>query len=716
MSINPAQTYRVRELTLTRGDIKIYLTEGLLSFASPVNGQCVAAVFTTEGVEAGDAEVLLLPNRASERASLAMFAKTPNLDEHFTGALFVFSDDTARELLEQIQDHPLHPAPESASNLAKLVNPLLGQFTAQMDVRLVGALLDSHKPEDGFFYSFLLGQHLGQFELSYDPGEFEPISAGKSVLGKDGSPVLQLWTSFRPRHAAPYIPPLARIQDYRMETTVEPDLSIKVRAKFNVKVTRDGGRVIALSLSHRLVVASALLDGTRAEIFQHNPDAYTQQKVADTFLVIAPSALAAGTEHTVQLEYQGSVIRQTGSGEYFVDDRNAWYPSISPTMANFDLTFHCPKQLRLVATGEPVSDDVSGEVRTVRRQTREPVPIAGFNLGDFEKTTMEQGPYRIDCFAEKTESAQLGPDLLNEAAKTLDYYTQEWKAIPWHTLSITPIAGYFGQGFPGLIYLSSMSYIRPENRPPALRNPRMDSFFSELLLPHEMAHQWWGNMVRPADYRSAWLAEAMANDSALQFLGHEKGPEVPKQLLMAFRKDLTYEDKGSSVESAGPVDFGERILEASGPARWHFVTYEKGAWILQMLRQRLGDEGYRQMQRRLLSEYSTKPVTNDEFRSLASEFVPPGQPDRTLTLFFDTWVYGTGIPKIKLERSGGQVDLDVSGVDDDFTADIPLACLSGSGSQIAHWVRISSGSNPIEAASGVKDCQLPSPAGFLYVQ
>ncbi|MBV8070544.1 MAG: hypothetical protein JO270_11600, partial [Acidobacteriaceae bacterium] len=76
MSIDPAQTYRVRDLELTRGDIKIYLTEGVLSFATAVDGRCVAAIFTTHGVEGGDAEVLLLPNRSTERASLAAFAKT----------------------------------------------------------------------------------------------------------------------------------------------------------------------------------------------------------------------------------------------------------------------------------------------------------------------------------------------------------------------------------------------------------------------------------------------------------------------------------------------------------------------------------------------------------------------------------------------------------------------------------------------------------------
>ena len=61
LSIDPAQTYRVRDLELFRGDLKIYFSEGILSFATPLAGRRVAAVFTTAHSEGGDAEVLVLP-------------------------------------------------------------------------------------------------------------------------------------------------------------------------------------------------------------------------------------------------------------------------------------------------------------------------------------------------------------------------------------------------------------------------------------------------------------------------------------------------------------------------------------------------------------------------------------------------------------------------------------------------------------------------------
>jgi len=120
MSVDPEQTYRVRDLTLTRGDVKIYLTEGILSFATPVEGSPVAAVFTTSGVDAGDAEIMLLPPQRSERASLASFTNRPNLDEHFGSALFLFTDETYGQLLTQLREAPVRKAPELASGFSTM--------------------------------------------------------------------------------------------------------------------------------------------------------------------------------------------------------------------------------------------------------------------------------------------------------------------------------------------------------------------------------------------------------------------------------------------------------------------------------------------------------------------------------------------------------------------------------------------------------------------
>src|SRR5258708_18485658 len=81
-SFDRDQCYRVRDLTLVREDIRIYLNDGHLIFSKPVAGKRIASVFTAD-VEGGRGEVILFPPSFAERTSLAAYTGPPDLDEHF---------------------------------------------------------------------------------------------------------------------------------------------------------------------------------------------------------------------------------------------------------------------------------------------------------------------------------------------------------------------------------------------------------------------------------------------------------------------------------------------------------------------------------------------------------------------------------------------------------------------------------------------------------
>jgi hypothetical protein len=708
LSINPQQSYHVHDLRLERGGASIYLTDGILSFTAPVDGRIVAAVFTTADVETGDAEILLMPPRASERASLAAFAKTPNLDEHFISALLVFTDNTARELQVQIEANPFHRQLRAAPIAAQSAVALLRDSSSQVNSDIVNDLLSAKNPANGFFYAAIAGRTLGNFTFLYQPDQFEPVTLGR-VISPNGYAEFQLWTSFRPRHAPPYRLPTPEISAYRLDTTIHTDLSLSVRAVLRVTAPADCGRVLAFDMSNRLEVSAATVNGKAVEVFQRAALRDSISGGESTFLLIATTPFVPGTTYTVALQYHGSVIRQMADGSYAVADRNSWYPFLIPTFATFDLTFHCPANLHLVSTGDLVRETVQGGERIVHRKTAVPEHVAGFNLGDYQVVRDRHSGYRIACYANaamQQEGADSPlPQILNQTENILDDYTRLWGPLPIHSIAISPVPGYFGQGFAGMIYISSMSYVPLDKRPKALRGPRQDSFFSDLLLPHEVAHQWWGNIVRAGDYRSAWLIEAMAEDSALQYLKQTKGAAAEDAVLARYRADVLTQRNG------GPVDFGVRLLATGGLSAWQTMIYEKGAWILHMLRGRLGDRGFHKLQLTLLRQYAAKPLSNEDFRKLASQFVPAGQRDRSLSDFFDSWVYGTGIPALHLHGSF----LDMSGVDDEFSVEVPLACRSRAGKSETRWVLVESGSNALNLPRG-ENCRLPAPSRFLYTQ
>jgi hypothetical protein len=715
LSIDPAQTYHVRDLQLFRGDLKIYLTEGVLSFSTPLAGRSVAAVFTTSHSEGGDGEVLVFPPQRSERASLLHFTGSPNLDEHLTSAVFFFSDNTAEELHKQIAGRPVHPAADIAPELAQKANGILRENSSAIAVRLIGALLDRHPSSLGFFYGMIGGRDQGSFDVGYDPAKFEPVSIGRAPPATaDVEPRFQIWASFRPRRAQPSSGNPGPLKNYKVETAIHPDLSMSSVARFDYTADANDGPVVMLNLATRLHVTLAKVDGAPAEVFERESSGVLEAKGAAPFLIVAASPLAPSTTHEIEVRYQGSVIRQTSAGSYFVDERSQWYPFLSPTLATFDLTFHCPENLRLVATGEPLDEHVAAGVRTVHRKTLVAESLAGFNLGDYTVSTESLGPYRIDVYANRAATPPPALSIPEDTANVLDYYSRRWMPLPIRSLAISPIEGYFGQGFPGLIYLSNIAYMREEDRPVAIRDARRNSFFTKILLPHELAHQWWGNIVSQADYRSAWLLEAMSNYSALEYLEQKKGRPELDAALAIFRDDLCRPQDGLPIESTGPVDFGERLLDNYGLNAWHAVVYEKGAWILHMLRRRLGDDGFQKLQRRMLEVYATKPIGNEDFRELAAGFVPPGQPDRDLNSFFESWVYGTGLPHLGLRKTSRGVVLNLSGVEDDFSLDVPLDCTDTANKPYVRWVRAITGDNAVDLPRR-NACKLPADTDFLYL-
>src|SRR5579862_3986154 len=125
VELDRAECYRVHDVQISKDDIHFYFTDGYLIFAKPVEGVRLAAVFTAD-VEAGDAELLLLPPDRSERRSLAVYTGSPNLDEHINAAVLLFGDNTYADLMQQIRGNEFNrPQPEMGALMAEQWSPVV---------------------------------------------------------------------------------------------------------------------------------------------------------------------------------------------------------------------------------------------------------------------------------------------------------------------------------------------------------------------------------------------------------------------------------------------------------------------------------------------------------------------------------------------------------------------------------------------------------------
>ena len=307
-----------------------------------------------------------------------------------------------------------------------------------------------------------------------------------------------------------------------------------------------------------------------------------------------------------------------------------------------------------------------------------------------------------------------------DVSACFQYFAGLFGPPPLKTLTVSPIPGTFGQGFPGLVYLSTLSYLDPEARPAAARNATSQTFFSDLMVAHEVAHQWWGNVVMPKSYQDEWLFEGLAHYSALLWLEKKKGPKALEEVMADFQADLLKTGADSqTVESAGPITWGYRQEASKTSEAYRVITYEKGAWVLHMLRKRLGTERFLKVLAEVRRQYQFRAVGTSDLLDLAKRASPPGVSAESLEAFFDNWVYSTGIPTLRVKYSvkGKAPSWKVSGtvaqsaVDDNFSVDIPVEIQFAKGATQTIWVRTSSDPVPFSATLKQLPVKVDIPAG-----
>ena len=746
VSLDPAECYRVLDLNFNKEDVKIYLASGYLVFTKPIHGTHLGAVFVAS-VDGGDADVLLLPPTRSERSSLATFTNSPNLEEHFKSAVFVFTDGTGDDLLAQLQNNPASKkTPEMGGLIAERWTSVLSNLMSSFETRVVYDVLSAQR-DTGIFYMAVSGQQLDNFDVLYDPTTQDQILVGK--LGyRDNRTYFNTWTAFQARsfrNGAPQRGARYGLDNIRIEAAIQPDLTMQAVTRATLTFQQPPARsALPFNLSPNMRVTAATVDGKPVEVFDRASLRSNLIKASEDrqFLLICDPPLDPAAPHEIEIHHEGAVIRDAGNQVYYVGSRATWYPRTGGGLARYDLNFRYPKALTVAATGTPVEDHIDGEWRITHLKTETAVRFAGFNLGNFESLVREHNGYRIEVYANQQLERALAPrtvlpplpppedpfarrrpkaadglglaptrDLPDPSARmdeltrnlldTLDFMTEEFGPSPIRNLAITPIPGGFGQGFPGLVYLSTLAYVNPGQLPPPLRERSEQTFYSELLETHEVAHQWWGNLVVPASYHDDWLIESLANYSALLLLERKKGVRALDAVLDDYRTHLLAKtDTGRTLESAGPIVWGYRLESSVTPDGWRTVTYEKGTWIIHMLRRRLGDEKFLALLREVSSHHHS--ISTDEFRDLARQYSPKS-PDSDLKIFFDNWVYGTGVPSVKLsyvwrsaKLSGSLVQRDV---DDAFIAYVPVEVQSGSKSDV-YW--LPTGSDPVEFSIPLK--------------
>src|SRR5258707_11917777 len=263
---------------------------------------------------------------------------------------------------------------------------------------------------------------------------------------------------------------------------------------------------------------------------------------------------------------------------------------------------------------------------------------------------------------------------------------------PFHQLSVSQIPGTFGQGWPGLLYVSTFSFLPAETQERAGLNTSTQEHFHDLVPFHEVAHQWWGNVVGWSSYRDQWIDEAMATYLSLLFADSQKSPDRTLRVwLDRYRKRLA--DKGTggfSPAETGSMILGSRLDSSKSPEGFDELVYGKGAWTFHMIREMLREPGNKNpdarfigLLRALQEKYAYRALSTADLQHELEAVMNPGmaiEGRKSMEWFFSDWVRGTGIPHYRVEYSTKPAEkgfivrgkLLQSGVPDSFVAPVPI--------------------------------------------
>lgn len=154
---------------------------------------------------------------------------------------------------------------------------------------------------------------------------------------------------------------------------------------------------------------------------------------------------------------------------------------------------------------------------------------------------------------------------------------------------------------------------------------------------HEIAHQWFGNSVTETTWDDAWLSEGFATFFTLLFIENEYGKEEYTKGIAKAKKtvlDLLVKMPDFSIVSPRTA---EKELVITG------ITYQKGAWILHMLRDLMGEVNFKKGIQSYYAKFYTSSATTDDFRI---EMEKASGMD--LKIFFNQWLFQPTIPKLNV--------------------------------------------------------------------
>ncbi len=421
-------------------------------------------------------------------------------------------------------------------------------------------------------------------------------------------------------------------------TTARTNVSIEVVASQLSKIDFDFGD---------MPIDSVLVNGATAQF----------ARAPETLSVVLSKVATRGNKLIVTVNYHG----HPKDGLVFARDRDGnpsatgdnwpnrvhnWIPSLDHPSAKATVSFtvSAPRQEQVIANGRFISTTIAGDAipanaanQVWKFEETRPIPpycmVVAVNQGVVIKSldqNVTQLVYNIPL-----KDSDYAPKGFSAAAPSLTFFSQTIAPYPYEKLALIVGATRFGgmENSSAIVFPSTLFEHRP--------NEKIGTRFGipthlEEVVAHEIAHQWFGDSVTESTWADLWLSEGFATYFAGLFVEKYDGEAAFRDYMRdAAQRYFRFEQQRNlPIHDTSTTD----LMALLNPN-----NYEKGAWVLHMLRRRLGDEAFFKGLRDYYNAHAGGNASSEDLRTALEK-----ASKNDLRDFFARWVYGAGHPRYEL--------------------------------------------------------------------
>ena len=685
LSLTTAKQYDIRKLTVTSTDLALQIDKGTAFVAATSEGPTAIVLL-------GDGEMRFAPKDPAERTQVRIFSGQDAMKTPFDAAFVrVRPSDFASRFPEGTLVE--RSASEGDLRRAQAVFEEYVGKTLQIDLRDLSNERWWITPQAGDLIAEIRTKHLGSLTYTRSGGDSEDIS---------------LFERRRRRNISVYASPekLARrgrfyseddlldydILAYDIDAAVSPErLSLEGNARIKIRIRSAAVASINLRLADSLIVKG---------VFSPNLGRLLHLRVIgqNSVIVNLPATASLGTELWLNVLYSGRVQPQELDREaialsqdpqdtpvipveprYLYSHRAYWYPQ-SPVSdyATMRLSVTAPATFDIVASGASVGAPVPppgvADGQEPRRmfvfESDRPVRYLAFvatRLRQVETRQLDGVSLIMQANARETGRAR---SMAGQAEDIFTYYRSLVGTAPYPSFSIV-LTERETPGGHSPAYFAVVDQVQHTSGITWRNDPVSFDTYPSFILAHEVAHQWWGQAVGWKNYHEQWLSEGFAQYFAVLYAEKKLGASVFGNVLKQMRRTALQNS------SQGPVYLGYRLGHIKGDSRvFRSIIYNKAAMVLHMLRLFVGDEAFFKGIREFYGAWQYRKAGTGDF--IAAMEKASGRP---LTRFFETWIFGESIPRVKfsytVDGSEAVVRFEQLGEPAEFPVEVTLTDASG---------------------------------------